>query len=335
VKYDGVEEYLFDRTNGRVPTHLVRITADKCLVKERLAAGGVSVPDGRVFNKTQIEEALEYADGLGYPVVIKPNWGSHGDNVQTDIGSRDKLRMVIAAILPEQPPFLVEKQCSGREYRVFFTAQGKYAVLNREPAFIIGNGRNTIRELAAVESDLRQEQRSSKLLCPLVVDDIAIEYLRLSDRTLDSVPTRGERVHLRGCSNIAKGGIGRDVTDEAHKSVIQIARKVLKIFAGLPCIGLDLMTEDITRRLTADKYRVLEVNSNPGLSMHMLPAEGRPRTWPAIWPMCSFRTCRRKASETSDPGASTPGSFYRSAFNLHRCRHAPVWSRPISGGAAW
>ncbi len=278
VRYDGKQEHLFDRTNWRVPDRLVQETADKSRTKQALLAAGISVTPGRLFrDEAEMADALAYADELGYPVVVKPNWGSHGDDVYTDIADRVELYGVLTDVVREHGAALVERQAVGSEFRVFCTVRGDFAILRREPASVVGDGRSDISELVNHVNGLRQ-RRGSKLLCPLVIDDAAIRYLVRHGRVLGSVPKPGERVFLRGSSNIAKGGVGIDVTELAHPSVIHLARRVLQqVFHGLPCIGLDLMTEDISRPIAPASYRVIEVNSNPGLSMHMMPAEGQPR----------------------------------------------------------
>jgi cyanophycin synthetase len=67
------------------------------------------------------------------------------------------------------------------------------------------------------------------------------------------------------------------MTEVAHGSVIRIAEKILECFKGLAVIGVDFITPDITRDQGGVAYGIIEVNANPGLSMHMMPAIGDPQ----------------------------------------------------------
>ncbi|HBA44434.1 TPA: hypothetical protein DCZ31_00090 [Patescibacteria group bacterium] len=39
----------------------------------------------------------------------------------------------------EKSSFLIEEQFNGKEYRVFIAKTGNYAVLHRDPAYVVGN----------------------------------------------------------------------------------------------------------------------------------------------------------------------------------------------------
>ena len=92
---------------------------------------------------------------------------------------------------------------------------------------------------------------------------------------MDYIPSKDEKVYLRLTSNIAKGGVSHNMTSVVHPSAIEIAKKVIKLIP-LPFLGIDFVTEDITKPQTYNSYRILEVNSSPGFAMHLLPAVGEP-----------------------------------------------------------
>jgi cyanophycin synthetase len=102
-------------------------------------------------------------------------------------------------------------------------------------------------------------------------------FLELSKKSLDYTPKKGEKVYIRRNSNIATGGICEDFTSRVHKSVISICRTVLEAFHGLPYAGIDFMTKDITAKQDNNSYCIIEVNSVPGIQMHMTPAIGQPQ----------------------------------------------------------
>ena len=97
---------------------------------------------------------------IGFPVVIKPVFGSHGDNIYMDIENENELKDIVQNIYVKKlkTSFIIEKQFEGKEYRVFLTKEGNYAVLHREPAHVIGDGEHTILKLIEIENEKRKKE---------------------------------------------------------------------------------------------------------------------------------------------------------------------------------
>ena len=157
---------------------------------------------------------------------------------------------------------------------MFVTKNGDYAVLLRDPAHIYGDGINTIEYLIKKENYERMNPRTNAL-CEILVDEELLKYLSKKGLSLQSIPANGEKVYLRPNSNVAMGGICEDYTDRVHPSVIEIGLNVLKAFPGLPYVGIDFMTNSITEMQTDDSYRIIEINTVPGVHMHFRPAIGK------------------------------------------------------------
>lgn len=279
IHYKDKTDFLLDRFSSKAPFHVVKVSADKFLSKNILKNNGISVPKGAVFTAIDKIEAIKYAKSL-YPVVLKPNWGSHGNHVQVDIRNQMELESAIwqfQALCGKEEPFIIEKFYPWMEHRVFITAKNEYAVVKREPASIIGNGNNTIHELVEKENiyriQLKKEQPTS--LCPIVLDSEVDKHLSKNSLNLNYIPKREEKIFLRQESNLAKGGRAINLTHVIDKSVIETAKKALASFPFLPCAGLDVLCEDITKPLNINNYTIIEINSNPGLAMHTYPTEGK------------------------------------------------------------
>ncbi|HEU0051293.1 MAG TPA: hypothetical protein VFQ60_04555 [Patescibacteria group bacterium] len=277
ITFKGKKQYIIDRSTEKEPSNLVKITADKFLVKSLLKTNKILVPEGQLFGRSQKQDALDFSEHLGFPLVTKPNWGSHGDDVFTNIQSKRELSSILDNLFLRHDLVIIERHYPGKEYRIFRTRNGRYAVLHRDPAHVIGDGKHSILELAKTESRHRKSQYKKTILCPIVIDDSVRAYLALSGLRLSSIPTKGEKVYLRLTSNLAKGGVSSDVTDVIHPNVLKIAERIHRIFEHLPCIGIDFLTEDISSPRAGKDYAILEINSNPGLAMHAFPAHGKPR----------------------------------------------------------
>lgn len=281
VYYKGKTEYILDRFSSKVPFNMVKVSADKHLAKKILKKNGLSVPHGEVFSSQNKIEIPYFAKTI-YPLVIKPNWGSHGDFVHVDIENEEQLIQAInnfQSLAGRDTPFILEEFKPWSEHRFFITSLGEFAVVHREPASVVGDGLNMLSYLVSVENEIRRKLKKNKptSLCPIVIDDEVRRYLSKQDKALNYLPNRGEKVILRQESNLAKGGMALNMTNMVHPSFVEIAKKALAAFPGLPCVGLDVLAKDIKQEANPDNYVIIEANSSPGLAMHTYPSFGSPQ----------------------------------------------------------
>ncbi|MFH1637518.1 MAG: hypothetical protein ABIB71_03780 [Candidatus Woesearchaeota archaeon] len=277
--YNRHKEFILDRDSSINPYPASVISGNKCLAKNLLKEAGISVVKGEQFYSDQLDDALIYSQEIGFPIVVKPNFGSHGDGVHMDLENLCQVKEAfdkVIKLIGTSRAFLVEEQFEGKEYRVFITENGDYAVLHRDPAHVIGDGKKTIEQLAKEESFKRMNPRTT-CLCPIRLDDVVNGYLARSGKDLNFIPKEDEKIYLRHNSNVAAGATCEDYTDKVHPSVIEISKKALEVFHGLPYAGMDFLSKDISVEQDKNSYRVLEVNSIPGIHMHMRPGEGKPR----------------------------------------------------------
>lgn len=277
AEYGKHIEWILDRDSSITPYSVSIICGDKYITKKILEQNEISVPVGEKFLPNEWELAILYAKKIGFPIVIKPVFGSHGDNIYMDVENEIELKEIVKNIYVDKlkTSFIIERQFNGKEYRVFLTKEGKYAVLHREPAHIIGDGKHTISELIEIENEKRKER--TNCLCPIAVDEITEMYMKKNNISMEDIPNENEKVYLRHNSNVAKGGLCIDYTDKIHGSVIENCKRILNTFSGLSYVGIDYMSKDITSNQTPDMYNIVEVNTVPGIHMHMRPSEGKPR----------------------------------------------------------
>lgn len=271
------QELIYDRDSSITPYHVSVLAGNKGIAKRILSQNGVSVPLGEVFkakDRTSIIKAFELLDG---PVVLKPVHGSHGYDVYLNLKRIEEIESILSVLEEKygsEAPILIEEFFDAKEYRVFLTKAFKCAVLHRDPAYVIGDGIHTIEELIEIENDRRMHPRTNAL-CEILIDNEMDRYLKENRISRSFIPTLGKKVYVRRNSNVAMGGVCIDKTDEADRSVIEIGKRVLDSFSGLPYVGIDFMTKDISLVQTEDSYRVIEVNTVPGLQMHHRPAIGK------------------------------------------------------------
>ncbi|KKQ89632.1 MAG: UDP-N-acetylmuramyl tripeptide synthase [Candidatus Curtissbacteria bacterium GW2011_GWC2_38_9] len=207
---------------------------------------------------------------------MKPTISSHGENVIMDINSVRDLKIAIVTFLSkynQSAYFLIEKQFEAKEYRIFVTQSGFIAAVERTPANITGDGKSTIRKLIKVENYRRMNPRNT-CLCKIAIDDISKNHLKKQGLSFSATPTKGQKVFLRKNSNVSTGGNCYDVTDSMHLSYKKLAKAILNAL-NVPFVGIDLLCSDISKNM--DDYKVCELNSAPGLSLHMMPEKGKSR----------------------------------------------------------
>lgn len=279
AKYQNHEELIYDRDSSIMPYQLSVLAGNKMLAKELMMNHGISVPIGEEFKAKEENYIVEAFHVINSPVVIKPVFGSHGYDVYMNLQTEEEIKTSLEKIKNhrgENTKVLIEEYYPGKEYRVFITKNRDYAVLHRDPAHVIGDGKHTIEELIEIENEYRMNPRRNAL-CKILLDEQVYKYLSTRNITINSIPRENEKVYLRENSNVAMGGICEDYTDKVDQSVIDIGLKVLEAFPGLPYAGIDYMTNTITSPQTSDSYRIIEINTIPGIDMHFRPAYGKSR----------------------------------------------------------
>jgi cyanophycin synthetase len=79
-------------------------------------------------------------------------------------------------------------------------------------------------------------------------------------------------------ANLSTGGTSKDVTECVHPAVARMCARAAAV-AGLDVCGIDLRLADISQPPAAGDApgAVIELNSSPGLRMHLSPTQGRTR----------------------------------------------------------
>lgn len=275
ASYYSHSEILYGVLTSALSFSTGTIVDDKYYTKQYLKSHGFCTSPGKVFTKDTLKQALNYAKTLGFPVVLKPTTGSHGDLLFLDIENEEELKKKINYLL-KQPLgngyYLIEKQYEGNEYRLFISNKGFFAAVARVPASIIGDGKHTIEELVIAENYKRMNPRVT-CLCQIPLDAITIEKLKKQKCTPQSVLKKGEEKFLRKNSNVSTGGNCYEVTETVHSDFVKLAKEILSKLSNVSFVGIDLMCADITKPI--DNYIICELNSTPGLSLHMMPEKGR------------------------------------------------------------
>lgn len=305
-------EYLLETDSSLFSFSAGTIANHKYLSKLLLQDAGLPVPPGRRFDRTQLGDALAYAQAVGGSVVLKPCTAGSGAGVHIGLQTFTEIELAFERIIRKLGPtveILVERQVAGYEFRIFIATDGRYAVIHRDPAHVIGNGADTIEALAEAESSRRTSPRRN-CLAPIPLDDTVRRYLARTGRSLQDIPGPGEKVYLRANSNVNAGGTAEDWTDRVHPSVIDLAARALSAVPGLPYVGVDFMTADVTVPQADVEHHLIELNTNPSIGLHRSPGKGVGRDVAGVMADLLFpetRSGRVPTGPEAIPPASTVG----------------------------
>ena len=244
---------------------------------------GFPVPKGDIA--FSLEEAKGIARKIGYPVAVKPVAGHKGIGVTADVNAEELSFAFDSAIasIPENETkeVIIEKSISGVDFRLLCVNGRFVAATERRPASVVGNGKSSIAEL--IESENQTRARKDTPTSPLgkIKCDEAMEiYLKEQNLSLDSVIESGRIIYLRKVANLSAGGLSVDATSIVHPDNIILAQDIAQHFQ-LTCLGIDVIALNINQSWKDGDFGILEINSAPGIFMHLNPAIGESVDVPA------------------------------------------------------
>lgn len=268
-KYSRVMQASLTDTTSCIAADMV---GNKHLTKDILINYNIPVPQGDIAYSEKY--AVEIAEGIGYPVVIKPLDSSQGKGVTICLMNEAQVRAAYHEAMKYSKAVIVEKFIKGKDYRVLVVGDKVSAVSERRPPSVTGDGIHTIKELVEIENrnGLRGNDHE-RPLTKIKLDPIANQILMRKGMDENYVPALHEIINLRENGNISTGGTARDCTNEIHPYNSFLAVRTARAL-GLDIAGIDMTIENISVPMSHKNGAVLEVNAAPGLRMHLYPTEG-------------------------------------------------------------
>jgi len=253
----------------------VEIASDKRLTNQILSDLGLPVP--RQARVRGVEDAVEAAERLGFPVVLKPLDGNHGKGVSINLTTREQVEVAFEKAYEYSSVVIVETFQEGHDYRILVVDGKVVAAAERVPGRVVGDGRHTVAELVEiVNQDPRRGIGHEKVLTRLEFDHQAERLLEQAGLGPDAVLPAGQVFYLRSTGNLSTGGTSVDKTDAIHYDNRIMAERSVKAI-GLDVGGVDFISPDISRSHKQVGGAIVEVNAAPGFRMHTAPTEGKAR----------------------------------------------------------
>ncbi len=258
---------------------------DKASIIPRFKKAKIPVARGeRCFTLGQAKRVLET---IGPPLVVKPHVGSRSRHTTAYITNETELQHAFRIAKQLSPWAVVEEQLAGSVFRVTLIGGRVAGVLRRDPPLVLGNGKNTIREL--IEAENKNPLRTGPIFHSLLVDTAAMSKIQTQGFSWSSVPKKGTSVILRDSLSRKTGGTTTDVTDSVHPENISLFEHAADVLND-SVVGIDFMIGDMEKSWRRQKRcGVIECNSLPFLDLHHYPFRGRARDvsgmlWELVFP---------------------------------------------------
>jgi cyanophycin synthetase len=246
------------------------------------------IPEGEIVFSEQ--EAVEVARVIGYPVTVKPVVGHKGIGVTPpDVHNARELtsayNRALMAIPEEQPTrIIVEKSIRGKDFRLLCVNGRFIAATERCPASVTGHGHATIKDIKElIRRENPKPERWDTPTSPMgkiEIDEALERYIYEQGLMLDSIVESARTLYLRKVANLSAGRVSIDATTIIHHDNIILAQDIAQYFR-LTCLVIDVIAEDISKSWKAGNFAILQINSAPGILMHLNPAMGESVDVPA------------------------------------------------------
>lgn len=281
LNYNNKIQYFRKKTPSTNSSISAAVCREKFACKVLLQRANINVVSGFTIYKDDSDIYIESLwKSLQKPLVLKPSQGTEGKGVEVNLTKfsdcLNKVREYFESPLYEGG-LILEEMFIGSEYRILATREKVMAVMERKPAFIVGDGEHSVKDLVELENNNSLRNIAKTLYPHIILDSTSKELLDEQGLDLTSIPAKDQLVRLKRVSNISVGGVAIDRTDEIHESVREIALQAVQAIPGLMWAGIDFMTKDIFAPQSQTSYVIIEINSAPEFDMHDIPMQGKSR----------------------------------------------------------
>ncbi|MBL1264245.1 hypothetical protein [Candidatus Methylomicrobium oryzae] len=206
--------------------------------------------------------ALQAAEKLGWPIVVKPVDRDRSEGVTVGINDAQKLSEAFKFAAGLTTTVLIEREVPGICYRLLVANGELLYALSRKPKSVTGDGTHTIAELVQLAFDEARKKPSWSRSKPIRLDDLAFESIAEQGLTAESIPEAGVKVALRRIESSEWGGNIEDATGDVHPDNAELAVRAARLF-GLTNAGIDIISVDIARPWHENGAVINEVNYAP------------------------------------------------------------------------
>lgn len=244
----------FDSAFGAHASH------NKQTAARLLRKAGLPAPDHVLVR--DVEQALDAASHLAFPVVIKPADKDRSEGVTVGVTTADGVRTAFEVASKVSSHVLVERQVAGTCHRIVVIGNQAPYTVARYPKLLYGDGMRSVREIISTDNAFEEHKAKHLRKRPLPADESTDAFLAEQGVGLDTVLAAGQRVFLRRIENSEWGGTPELVNELIHPENLRIAIQAARMLR-LRIAGVDLISPDISRPWYENGAVINEVNFAP------------------------------------------------------------------------
>jgi cyanophycin synthetase len=209
-----------------------------------------------------IDDAIRFAEKIGYPVVLKPEAEEQGRGVSSFLQTQLELTQTFEKLVEKYKGLIIERHYFGDGYRVYVLNNQVVRVRKLEAAHVLGDGSLSIDQLIERENSSDERNHLSASMKKITVDDEVEEMLQKQNVKLSDVPLAGTKVLLARTTNLSRGGRSTDFFDSLHPENRRLCEEATKTI-GLYCSGVDLISTDASAPWQSNGAIICEINAQP------------------------------------------------------------------------
>lgn len=257
----GANSHLLHKSSTDEDSYIgASLSGYKYFTAQRLNLLGL--PSGKNRLVDQLDKAIDYAQEIHYPVVIKPEQGNRGEGVVKDISSDEQLSRAWDVARKHNRLILVEKQVKGTSYR-FFVYKGEVLYVNGNlPRSLCGDGVATVTQLIAEENSNQKKRTPWKRDPELELDSEMLSCLSEQQLKPDSIVAKNKSIYVRKIASIEWGSAFAPAITDIHPDNLRLAVDAASAMK-LCSAGVDVIIEDLSCAWHEQECIITEVNSSP------------------------------------------------------------------------
>lgn len=232
--------------------------ADKSITHNLLQEININLPDQHVVSG----DASDFNFLKKHKhIAVKPADGEQGQGISLLVRSPDELELAINRAKKVSHKVILEEFIKGHDLRIVVIDFKVVAAAIRKPAEIMGNGKDTIKELIIKQSRRRELATHGESSIPM--DHETENCINAAGHSMSDILSSHEHLQVRKTANLHTGGTIHDVTGELNYRLIEAAVEIAKAI-DIPVVGIDLMVPSPR----VEEYVFIEANERPGLANH-------------------------------------------------------------------
>ena len=242
------------------------------------------IPTAQGTSHRSLFTALNRSKQLGFPLVVKPTYGTLSQGAYFPIKSWSYFIYSFCASKRYGLHTMVERYIHGSNYRILIIDGNVAAAVLRMPAHVVGDGDRTITELIHKKNkDPRRKpiHIQNSTLHHLVVDNRTHRFLQQQHLTLESIPTQGTMCLLDNKVLLSRGGDMFDVTEHMHEDNKTLGESAAQAL-NAPVAGIDWLLPDISQSYKTQDSAIIDINGKPYIDLHHYPTKGTTRNVAAL-----------------------------------------------------